>query len=58
MKVKIYDVDTSEFKTDYRKTDNSFIQKFWIEDSGYLSEYRFNLIRKKWYLVYANELNL
>lgn len=58
MKVRIFDVDTSEFKTDYRKTENSFVEKFWIEDSGYRSEYRFNLIRKKWYLVYANELNL
>lgn len=58
IKVKIFDVDISEFKTEYRKTDNSFIEKFWIEDSGYVSEYRFNLIHKKWYLVYANELNL
>ncbi|NQU31869.1 MAG: hypothetical protein HQ521_01430 [Bacteroidetes bacterium] len=58
MKTRIYDVDTSEFQTDYKKTDISFIQKFWIEDSGYFSEYRFNLIHKKWYLIYANEQNL
>lgn len=58
MKAKIYDVDTTRFKTDYKKTDDSFTEKFWIEDSGYVSEYRFNLIHKKWYLVYANEQNL
>ena len=58
MKTKIYDVDTSQFKTEYKKTDESFTEKFGIEDSGYFSEYRFNLIHKKWYLVYANEQNL
>jgi hypothetical protein len=58
MKTKIQDVDTSEFSTEYQKTDKSFMEKFWIEDTGYSSEYRFKLIRKKWYLVYANEQNL
>lgn len=58
MKTKIYDVDTIEFRTDYKKTDDSFMEKFWVEDSGYYSEYRFNLIKKKWYLVYAREQNL
>jgi len=58
LKTRIYDIDTSKFKTDYKKTDDAFIEIFWLEDSGYSSEYKFNLIRKKWYLVYANEQNL
>jgi hypothetical protein len=58
MKTKIQDVDTTVFKTEYKKTDNSFSEKFWIEDTGYYSEYKFKLIDKKWYLVYASELNL
>jgi len=58
LKTQIYDIDTMQFKTEYLKTDHSFMQKFWIEDSGYSSEYRFHVINKKWYLVYANEQNL
>lgn len=58
LKTKIYDVSTSEFKTDYKKTDSTFVQKFWLKDSGYFSEYRFELINKKWRLVYAHENNL
>jgi hypothetical protein len=58
LKTKIYDVDTTEFKIEYKKTNDSFYQKFWIEDSGFWGEYRFGLINNKWYMVYAVEQNL
>ena len=58
LKTKIYDVDTTEFKIEYKKTNDSFYQKFWIEDSGFWGEYRFRLINNKWYMVYAVEQNL
>lgn len=56
--VRIFDVDKKKFKTTHKKTDNSFEQKVWIEDSGFLAEHKFKLIGKKWYLVYAYDQNL
>jgi hypothetical protein len=53
LKTKIYDVDTSKFKIKYKRTDKKFTEKFWIENSGYWSEYRFEVIGGKWFLVYA-----
>lgn len=58
LKTKIHDIDTTEYKIDYKKTDKSFYQKFWVENSGFWSEYKFKVINKKWYLVYAVEQNL
>jgi len=58
MKVEIYDVDTKLYKTDYKKGKNTFYQKFWLENSGFSSEYRFELINNKWYLVYALDVSL
>jgi hypothetical protein len=58
MKTKIYDIDTTKFKIDYKKSDKTFIQKFWLENSGFSSEYRFELVNNKWYLVYALDQNL
>lgn len=58
LKTKIYDVDTTKFKTNYKKTNTDFIEKCCIEDSGFSSEYRFKKIENKWYLVYAKETNL
>ena len=58
MKVKIYDVDTAIYNVEYKKLERSFTEKFWIEDSGFSSEYRFELIKRKWFLVYAMESNL
>ena len=58
MKVKIYDVDTATYKVDYHQLEKVFTQKIWLEDSGFSSEYRFELIDRKWYLVYALENNL
>ena len=58
MKVRIYDVDTSLYQVSYHKTDREFVQKVWLEDSGFSSEARFILIKKRWYLVYVLDLNL
>lgn len=58
LKSKIYDVDTSEFKVAYKKNDTLFWEKCWLEDSGFFSEYQFELINKKWFLVYALDQNL
>ncbi|MDD2564576.1 MAG: hypothetical protein PHU27_10215 [Salinivirgaceae bacterium] len=58
MKVKIYDLDTAVYKVEYKKHEHTFTEKFWIEDSGFSSEYRFELLKRKWFLVYALESNL
>lgn len=58
LKVRIYDVDKKQFKTSFKKSPTTFEQKIWIEDSGFMSEYKFKLIDKKWYLIYAYEQNL
>lgn len=58
MKEKIYDIDRSQFKVQYKKTEDSFFQKVWLENAGFSAEYRFELIGKKWYLVYAVDRNL
>jgi hypothetical protein len=58
MKTKIYEIDTTKYKRTFKKTKNSFTQKVWIEDSGFRSECRFELIDKKWYLVYVYDQNL
>lgn len=57
MKGRIYEVDKSQYKVEYKKTDKSFFQKVWIENSGFNSECRFELIDTKWYLVYALEID-
>ena len=57
MKGRIYEVDKSQYKVEYNKTDKSFFQKVWIENSGFNSECRFELIDTKWYLVYALEID-
>ncbi|MFZ1749469.1 MAG: hypothetical protein WAU01_04735 [Saprospiraceae bacterium] len=58
MKVKIYDVNVKGYKKSFEKTNDSFYQKVWIPNSGFISEYRFKLINQKWMLVYALESNL
>lgn len=55
---RIYDVDTSEYKISYKKTKNEFIEKVWIENSGFWSEYKFRLINDKWFLVSAVEQDI
>jgi len=58
LKTKIYDVDTTQYKVTFKKTENMFTQKVWIENSEFSSEYRFELIDKKWYLVYVLDQDL
>jgi hypothetical protein len=58
MKTRIYDIDTTQFKTSYQKTDVSFVQKVWIENSGFSSECRFEVLDGKWYLTYVLDQNL
>lgn len=58
LKTRIFDVDTTEFKVEFKKNKDSFYEKFWIENSGFWGEYKFRLIENKWYLVYAVDHNL
>ena len=58
LKTPVYDIDTTSFRVEYQKHDGNFTQKSWIEGSGYFSEFRFKLIKRRWYLVYAQEVNL
>jgi len=57
MRVKIYDVDTAQFKVYFKKTEKVFIQKVWIANSGFSSECRFELIDRRWYLMYVLDQN-
>lgn len=58
LKTKIFDVDTAQYKIEYRKTNKTFTQKAWIENSGFSSECRFKIINKKWHLVYFLDQNI
>ena len=58
LKTKIYDIDTAQFKVTFKKTEKTFTQKVWIEGSEFSSEYRFELIDKRWYLVYVLDQDL
>lgn len=53
LKIKVYDIDTTQYKISIKRTANSVIQKVWIEDSGFKFECRFKLIDNKWFLVYV-----
>lgn len=56
-KTRIYDVDTTRFKVKYKKTSKTFTQKAWVENSGFSSECRFEIVNKKWHLVYFLDQN-
>lgn len=58
LKTKISDVDTAQFKTAIIKTDSTFIEKYYIENSGFSSEYKFKLVNNEWFLVYAEDINI
>lgn len=58
MRIKVYDIDTTQYKVFFEKTERTFTQKVWIENSGFSSECRFELIGNKWYLVYVLDQNL
>lgn len=57
LKMKIYDVDTTQYKVSYEKHEKNFNEKVWLEDSGFSFEYNFELINNKWFLVSAFEYN-
>jgi hypothetical protein len=56
--VPVFEVDTSIFSITYEQQPRSFTQKSWIDNSGFSVEFRFEVIKRKWYLVYAEEVNL
>jgi hypothetical protein len=58
MKVPIWDINEPGIQTEYYQSETEFFQKIWVDNSGFMSEYRFELINSKWYLVYALEQNL
>ena len=58
MRVRIYDVDATQFKVQYKKTDSSFTQKVWLDNSDFKSEQRFEVINGKWFLVYVLDQSL
>ena len=58
LKIKIYDVSRKKYKVDFKKSPTSFYQKFSLPDSGFSAEYRFELIKNKWMLVYALDVNI
>lgn len=58
MKVRIFDVDTTEIKVKFEKKENQFYEKFWLENSGFWGESQFEKINGKWFLTYAAEYNL
>lgn len=57
MKVSVFDIDTTQYKVSIKKTADAFTQRVWLEDSGFSSECRFELIDNKWYLVYVLDEN-
>jgi len=58
MKVKIYDIDQSQFIVKYQKNEDSFTQSFKMKNAEFYADYRFKRIEGKWYLVYAKDVNL
>ena len=58
MKVPIWDINDPDYRTEYRQSDTQFYQRVWLDNSGFVSEYRFELIDGLWKLVYAMEQNL
>jgi hypothetical protein len=47
-----------EFKYSLKKSDSLVIEKYWMEDTGFSIERKFELIDNNWFLVYYNELNV
>lgn len=58
MKVKIYDIDEHTYNVSFQLTEDTFIQKVSLKNSGLFAEYRFERIKDKWYLVYIMDQNL
>ena len=58
MRTRIYDIDKSQYKVEYKKTETTFTQRVWVEGSGFSTECRFELIGIQWFMVYVNDENL
>ena len=58
LRTRIYDVDKSQYKVKYSKTETSFTQKVWVEGAGFCNECRFELVDGKWFLVYMSDENM
>lgn len=54
----IFDVDTSQYKTEYVKTDTLVTTRIYIPDSGFDVKEKYKLIDGKWYLVYFYDIVL
>jgi len=57
IKTKVFDVDTKQYKATYKKTEDTFTERVWMENSGFSIECRFKLIDGKWWLVYMKDEN-
>ena len=58
LRVPVFEIEGTEYQVEYRQTETEFYQKIWLDNTGFVSEYRFELIDGLWYLVYAYEQNL
>lgn len=56
--IPVFEADTTNFEIAFEREKKAFTQKSWIKNSGFAAEYRFELRKRKWYLVYALEQNL
>jgi hypothetical protein len=58
MRTRIYEVDTTQFKTKVKLKKKYFEQTLWIEGTQFSSKRRFELLGNRWFLVYAYEGSL
>lgn len=58
MRTRIYQVDTTQFKTKIKQKKKYFEQTLWIEGTKFSSKRRFELRGNRWFLVYAYEGSL
>jgi hypothetical protein len=47
-----------EYKHAYGEKPDLVTEKYWVDESGFLTERRFELRKGKWYLVYFTDINL
>lgn len=48
----------NEYKHQLISSDTLVIEKYWIEDSGFQCERKFQLIKDKWFMVSYYDMNL
>lgn len=58
MRTRIYQVDSTRFKTKVKLKKKYFQQTLWIEGTNFSSKRRFELLGNRWFLVYAYEGSL